>query len=109
MNRDVRDCVMAVVAGMRGEKRAAANTGFTERLKAVNPNSAAILSRDVYYNGAKPRVIRDSDGMIQVIGPKGNVASDVMIVSEEEALDAVRNPRNRNHRRSLLKRLFSRA
>ena len=55
------------------------------------PETAAIVSRDV-VNGAKPRkVVRDRDGTLQVIGPRGNDPSDAMLVSEDEARRFLKN------------------
>lgn len=104
MNSDVRDCVLAVVAGMR--KQAAA-TGAEAKVELVDPNFAAIMSRDVYHNGAEPRVLRSSDGMLQVVGPKGNVPSDVMIISEREAFDRLEKLRAESRIRRALRGLFS--
>lgn len=59
------------------------------KVKAAAANgasAAAIFSRDVLA-GAPARVYRSKDdGMLQVVGPKGNDPSDAMIVSEDEAI-----------------------
>lgn len=59
--------------------------GLPERTeKKADSLSPAIFSRDV-LSGHKPaRVIRDSDGIVQVIGPRGNAADDALIVAEHE-------------------------
>ena len=63
--------------------------GLPEKKKekrASSPQYPAFFSRAV-LGGAEPRVVWKPHEMLQVIGPKGNAdPSDVMIVSEKEAL-----------------------
>lgn len=92
--------IPAIYDGVRKQAAAA-------KVELVDPNFAAIMSRDVYYNGAEPRVLRDSDGMLQVVGPKGNVASDVMIISEREAFDRLDKLRAKNRRLQAIRALFT--
>lgn len=60
------------------------HSGLPERKeKKAGALDPAIFSRDV-LKCATPRVVRDADGTVQVLVPRGNVPSDALLVAERE-------------------------
>lgn len=63
MNRDVRDCVLAVVAGMRGEKRAARFAAVKQLLSPLRRGASLLTGsrlRRLEANRAKLIAARDA-------------------------------------------------